>query len=171
MVFVHAVFNSETAAAKAVQELVNAKFSANDISALMTNRSGVQELEIGHKTGIGVGAVLGGVFGAIGGALAVTGGLVLAGPVFLALEGMVAGGAMGTVAGTLGGLGFWKEEIDFPKQAFENGAVLIGVNVGDERIEDASEALKRAGAGEIRQSTKPEAKSKAEASAHQAPNI
>lgn len=171
MVFVHAVFNNETAAAKAVQELVDAKFAGHDISALMTNRSGVKELEIGHKTGMGVGAVLGGVFGAIGGALAVTGGLVLAGPVFLALEGMVAGGAMGTVAGTLGGLGFWKEEIDFPKQAFENGAVLIGVNTNDERIEVASAALKRAGATEVRQTTKPEAQRNAEASSRQAPHI
>lgn len=171
MLFVHAVFTAETAAAKAVQELVNAKFSANDISALMTNRSGVQELEIGHKTGMGVGAVLGGVFGAIGGALAVSGGLVLAGPVFLALEGMLAGGAMGTVAGTLGGLGFWKEEIDFPKSAFENGAVLIGVDTNEERFAEAEEALKRAGATEVRHTSKPEAQKAAEAAAHQSPGI
>jgi hypothetical protein len=171
MVFVHAVFTTETAAAKAVQELVNARFSGHDISALMTNRSGVEELEIGHKTGMGVGAALGGVFGVIGGALAVTGGLVLAGPVFLALEGMLAGGAMGTLAGTLGGLGFWKEEIDFPKAAFENGAVLIGVNSADERTEDAADALRRAGATDIRQTSKPEATKAAEATAHQSPRI
>lgn len=171
MVFVHAVFNSERAAAKAVQELVNAEFSVHDISALMCTRSGVQELEIGHKTGMGVGAVLGGVFGAIGGALAVSGGLVLAGPVFLALEGMVAGGAMGTLAGTLGGLGFWREEIDFPKAAFDSGAVLIGVDSDVGRVERASEALKRAGANEIRQASKAEAQRAAEASAAHAPNI
>jgi len=171
MVFVHAVFNNETASAKAVQELVDAKFAGHDISALMSNRSGVTELEIGHKTGMGVGAVLGGVLGAVGGALAVTGGLVLAGPVFLALEGLVAGGAMGTVAGTLGGLGFWKEEIDFPKQAFENGAVLVGVNCNEERLGTASEALKRAGATEILQSSKPEAQKNAQAAAPQAPHI
>lgn len=171
MIFVHAVFNSEVGAAKAVQELVNAKFSEHDISALMCNRSGVQELEIGHKTGMAVGAVLGGVFGAVGGALAVTGGLVLAGPVFLALEGMLAGGAMGTLAGTLGGLGFWKEEIDFPRDAFENGAVLIGVNCEDARVEDASDALKRVGATDIRQSSQREAHKAAEASAHHSPRI
>jgi len=171
MVFVHAVFNTERAAAKAVQELVNAEFSVHDISALMCNRSGVQELDIGHKTGVGVGAVLGGVFGAIGGALAVTGGLVLAGPMFLALEGMLAGGAMGTLAGTLGGLGFWREEIDFPKAAFENGAVLIGVNSDTGRIEEASGALSRAGATDVRVTSKSEAQRAAEASAHHAPNI
>jgi hypothetical protein len=166
MVFVHAVFHNEPAAARAVEELVNAKFSGHDISALMCNPKGVRELEIGHKTGMGVGAVLGGVFGAIGGALAVTGGLVLAGPVFLALEGMLAGGAMGTLAGTLGGLGFWKEGVEFPRAAFENGAALVGVNVQDERVEAASEALKRAGATEIRTSSKPEAQKRAEAAAH-----
>lgn len=171
MVFVHAVFNTERAAAKAVQELVNAEFGVHDISALMCKRSGVQELEIGHKTGMGVGAVLGGVFGAIGGALAVSGGLVLAGPVFLALEGMVAGGAMGTLAGTLGGMGFWKEEVDFPKDAFENGAVLIGVNSDAGRVEDASNALQRAGATEVRQSSKGEAQRSAEAAAPHAPHI
>lgn len=171
MVFVHAVFNDEPHAAKAVQELVNAKFSANDISALMCNRSGVTELEMGHKTGMKVGAAVGAVLGGVGGALAVTGGLVLAGPVFLALEGLVAGGALGTVAGTLGGLGFWKEEVEFPKHAFENGAVLIGVNANEGRIAEASAALERAGASDIRQSTQEKAKSAATAAAPHAPRI
>ncbi|HKU43910.1 MAG TPA: hypothetical protein VJR89_37375 [Polyangiales bacterium] len=154
-----------------MDELVNAEFSGHDISALMCNRSGVQELEVGHKTAMVPGAALGGVFGAIGGALAVSGGLVLAGPVFLALEGMVAGGALGTLAGTLGGLGFWKEEIAFPTAAFENGAVLLGVCVEDARIEDASNALKRAGAHEIRISSLQEAKQRARDSAAHAPRI
>lgn len=171
MVFVHAVFNDEPHAARAVQELVNAKFSGHDIGALMCNRSGVQELEVGHKTGMGVGAALGGVVGAVGGALAVSGGLILAGPVFLALEGMLAGGALGTLAGTLGGLGFWREEVEFPKAAFENGAVLIGVTVEDGRMEDAANALRRAGASDIRMSSKPEARTAAEASAAHAPRI
>src|SRR5262252_1110177 len=152
MVFVHAVFNDEFHAARAVQELVNAKFSGHDIGALMCNRDGVRELETGHKTRMGVGAVLGGVVGAVGGALAVSGGLVLAGPVFLALEGLLAGGALGTFAGVLGGLGFWREEIEFPTAAFENGAALIGVTVEDGRIEDARSALKHAGATEVRMS-------------------
>ncbi|HKP57140.1 MAG TPA: hypothetical protein VJV78_10480 [Polyangiales bacterium] len=171
MVFVHAVFNTEASAARAVQELVNAEFSGNDISALMCNRDGVQELEVGHKTAMIPGAALGAVFGAIGGALAVSGGLVLAGPVFLALEGMMAGGALGTLAGTLGGLGFWREEIAFPTAAFENGAVLLGVCVGDSRIEDASKALKRAGAQEIRISSQQEARQKAQERHSQAPRI
>jgi len=171
MVFVHAVFNTEASAARAVQELVNAKFSAEDIGALMVNRSGVQEVEMRHKTGIGAGAALGAVFGAVGGVIAVTGGLVLAGPVFLALEGVLAGGALGTVAGTLGGLGFWHEELDFPAAAFENGAVLLGVTAEDGRIEDASQALKAAGASEIRISTKREAQVAAQANASQSPRI
>jgi hypothetical protein len=171
MVFVHAVFNTETSAARAVQELVNAKFSTDKISALMVNRSGVQELEVSHKTAMGPGAALGAVFGAVGGVLAVTGGLVLAGPVFLAMEGVLAGGALGTLAGTLGGLGFWKEEIDFPKASFENGAVLIGVNTEDGRIEDASQALKVAGASEIRITSKREAKAAAQAHSADAPRI
>jgi hypothetical protein len=171
MVFVHAVFTTETKAARAVQELVNAEFSGNDIGALMCNRDGVQELEVGHKTAMVPGAALGAVFGAIGGALAISGGLVLAGPVFLALEGMVAGGALGTVAGTLGGLGFWREEIAFPTAAFENGAVLIGVTVDDARIEAASNALKRAGASEIRMSSVQEARQRAQERASQAPRI
>lgn len=171
MVFVHAVFNTELRAARAVQELVNAKFPTEGISALMVNRSGVEELEVSHKTAMGPGAALGAVFGAVGGALAVTGGLVLAGPVFLALEGVLAGGALGTVAGTLGGLGFWKDEVDFPKHAFENGAVLIGVNTEDGRIEDARTALKSAGATEIRMTSKPEARASAQANASHAPRI
>jgi len=163
MIFVHAVFKDEPHAAKAVQELVNAKFSSTDISALMCHRGGaVEELEVGHKTAMKSGAAVGAVLGGVGGALAVTGGLVLAGPLFLALEGLVAGGALGTVAGTLGGLGFWKEEIEFPKNAFEDGAVLIGASVNEGRAEEASAALKRAGATEILQSTQEEARLLAE---------
>jgi hypothetical protein len=137
----------------------------------MCNRDGVQELEVGHKTAMVPGAALGAVFGAIGGALAVSGGLVLAGPVFLALEGMIAGGALGTVAGTLGGLGFWREEIAFPTHAFESGAVLLGVTVDAARVETASKALKRAGAEEIRLSSVQEARQKAQERASQAPRI
>jgi hypothetical protein len=78
---------------------------------------------------------------------------------------------MGTLAGTLGGLGFWKEGIDFPKAAFENGAALVGVNAQDDRVEEATAALKRAGATEVRTTSKPEAQLRAEASAQHTSRI
>jgi len=163
MTFVHAVYTTQPSAARAVQELVNAEFSANDISVLMWDKSGVQELEVGHKTGMVAGAAIGAALGVVGGALAVSGGLVLAGPVFLALEGSLAGGVLGTLAGTLGGLGFWKEEVEFPKHAFEQGAALIGVSTDDGRIPQAAEALRRAGAREVHSSTTREAREHARA--------
>jgi hypothetical protein len=162
-VFVHALFRREHDAVAAVENLIASRFASSDISALMQRDDKVEELQMAHRTGMGAGAALGGVLGAVGGAVMLGGGGVfVAGPLLLALEGAIAGGALGTLAGTLGGLGFWQEEIDFPDEAFRDGAVLIGVSTAEGRVADAERALKEAGAEEVYRSTKDDALRSAE---------
>ena len=171
MLFVHAVFNTEKSCATAVQALVGANFAADQISALRVNRNGVEELELEHSTSVPKGAVLGALVGFAGGAVVLASGLVAGGPAYLALESVLAGGALGAVAGALGGLGFWKEKFRFSVASFENGAVLVGVcaEVGD--IDRASGALRAAGATSVRTSSKDEAHASAIASVDHAPRI
>jgi hypothetical protein len=147
--FVHAFYRDEPSATAAVRQLLEAGFTIADIGALIGQGPNAEVLPTKHKTGLGPGALLGGVLGAVGGGvLALTGGLALlaVGPLFAALEGALAGGAAGTLAGTLGGLGFWKDDIDFPPHAFDGGAVLLGVTTNEARVDLAREVLRRAGA-------------------------
>jgi hypothetical protein len=60
--------------------------------------------------------------------------------------------------GTLGGLGIWREAIDFPPDAFEGAGAgaCIGVTTNETRVETARAALLEAGASEARVSSKQE---------------
>ncbi len=161
--FVHAFFLREPDAVTAIEKLIAARFASHDISVLMQRKDRIEELQMAHRTGMGAGAALGGVLGAVGGAVLMAGGGVfVAGPLLLALEGAVAGGALGTLAGTLGGLGFWQEEVDFPEEAFRDGAVLIGVSTAEGRADDAERIRKEAGAVDVHHPSKADALRSAE---------
>jgi hypothetical protein len=147
--FVHAFYRDESSATTAVGQLLEAGFTTGDIGALLGQGPDAKELPLEHKTGLATGALLGGVLGAVGGGtVALTGGFALLalGPLFALFQGALAGGAAGSLAGTLGGLAFWKDEIDFPKRAFESGGVLLGVTTNDARVDLAREVLRHAGA-------------------------
>ena len=153
-VFVSAVYLREVDATKAVRALLDAHFPSEKVGALMCQPDGSQEIGVTHQTGIRVGAGIGALFGVVGGALIVGSGLVVLGPAFLAVEAALAGGAFGSLAGTLGGLGFWKDEVAFPTDAFKKGAVLVGISTAGERIEVARKTLLEAGAEQVLVSTK-----------------
>ena len=156
--FAHAFYKDAQQASHAVRKLLDAEFEADHVAVLMARGSEVEELELHHKTFVPYGLVLGTIVGACAGALTLTGiGVVAAGPLLVALQGAAAGGAMGGLAGTLGGLGFWREEVDFPSHAFEAGAVLVGVVTNVERANEARRVLASAGAEETHLSTKAEA--------------
>jgi hypothetical protein len=153
--FAHAFYSDATHANAAVRELLDAHFSSEAISVLMTHDAEVEELPIKHKTFVPHGVALGAVLGAAAGALTMSGiGIVATGPLWLALQGAAAGGAAGTLGGALGGLGFWRDEVDFPTDAFQDGAMLVGVVTNQERLEQARKVLAAAGAPETHVSTK-----------------
>jgi hypothetical protein len=156
--FAHALFNDRDHANAAVQSLLDDHFHGDDIGVLMVGASGVEELPLHHKTFVPHGAVLGALVGAAAGALTLSGiGVVAAGPLFVALQGAAAGSAVGTLTGTLGGLGFWRDEVDFPSDAFEKGAVLVGVVTNHERTDNARRILAANGAEATFVSTKAKA--------------
>lgn len=153
-VFTYAMFKDRTAAERAVQGLINAEFATERIGALMLDEQGPTELPMRHKTGIGPGTALGALLGTVVG-LALPGiGLVAAGPAWGALGTAAWGGATGALAGIVGGMGLWKDEYDFPREAFERGGVLVGVIVAEERADAAKSALSDAGASEVKIATR-----------------
>lgn len=157
--YVHATYREQRAAVAAAEALLEAKFPARDISALIcdgSDRHGV-ELKIKHKTMVPIAALLGAVLGcALGG---VSAWLAQMGPdpAFFALRGAVIGTSIGALAGALLGLGRWRDTIIFPSDAFVNGCVVVGVNTHDERIPDARHALASTDGIDVHVSTKREA--------------
>jgi hypothetical protein len=146
--FVHALFPNQEAAARAVDALVNANFSPGEVAALVADhRHHVHELVPQRKTPVRAGALVGVVVGAAGGALTLAGlGWVSLTSPAQALQAAATGGAVGLFAGALAGLGYWRHAIDFPEDAFRNGAVLVGVATHTGRIERARSVLCAAGA-------------------------
>jgi hypothetical protein len=156
--FAHAVFKDAEHASAAVHQLMESHFATEQIAVLMVRGPEVQELPLKHKTFVPHGVALGAIVGAAAGALTLTGlGIVAAGPILIALQGAAAGTAVGSLGGALGGLGFWRDEVDFPSDAFASGAVLVGVVTNAERVDDARAALTSVGAGETYVSTKEQA--------------
>ncbi len=153
------VFEDQEAAAQAIAGLVEAHFEPNDdISVVLTDEWTAEhesvpirdELEMieGAKLGGGIGAVIGATGAAMvaAGVLAGPAALVAVGPVIAALEGGLAVGAFGTVAGWLVGLGIMREEADFHAAHIKEGSVWVGVHATGERAERAHEVLAEAGA-------------------------
>jgi hypothetical protein len=156
---VYAIFWDEEKARQAVEELANAHFSADEVGVLLSKPDDdeVEEVPTDTETRIPVASAIGGALGAIGGALILTAsGFMAAGPLLVALEGALAGGFTGSIAGALVGMGYWTEEIEAPDEELEEGAILVGAST-HERVDDAREALESAGAEEVHVRTREEA--------------
>ncbi|MDM7913965.1 MAG: general stress protein [Candidatus Eisenbacteria bacterium] len=158
---VTAVFKSRAAASEAVEDLVDAGFSRDDISVLMSDETRGREfaVETGTKAAEGAttGGITGGILGAIAAGLAAVGavvipgvGLVAAGPLVAALAGAGAGGAVGGLIGALIGAGLPEHEAKFLSEEVKKGGILIGVYAHDDRKEVAERALERAGGMSIK---------------------
>jgi hypothetical protein len=130
-------------AAQIVDRLKEAGFSNNDISVLMSNKTGTKEFAIDNETkapegaavGAGTGAALGGALGWLAGigALAIpgVGPLIAAGPIMAALTGAAVGGTVGGIAGALIGLGIPEYEAKRYEDEIKGGCVLISVHSED----------------------------------------
>ena len=153
------VFETQEAAAAALQGLVEAHFEPDDdVSIVLTDpwtleRENVtirDEIEL--VDGARIGGAAGGLIGAIGAGLVAAGlvagpaALIAVGPVVAALEGALAVGAVGVVMGWLVGLGIEHEEADFHAARIKEGAVWVGVHATGDRAATAHAVLERAGA-------------------------
>src|SRR5271169_1312390 len=158
----YGIYSNEATAEAAVDQLLAAGFSNDDVSVLMSDVKGTKDFAAekntkapeGTATGVGVGGVVGGALGLLAGigALAIpgVGPLIAAGPIMGALAGLGVGGAVGGLVGALVGLGIPEYEAKRYEGHVKNGGVLLSVHCDtSEQVDAAKRALKDTGARDI----------------------
>jgi hypothetical protein len=157
-----AIFATRSAAESAVDRLIAAGFSNQDVSVLMSDNTSSREFATekntkapeGTATGVGVGGVVGGTLGLLAGlgALAIpgVGPLIAAGPIMGALAGLGVGGAVGGLVGALVGMGIPEYEAKRYEGRVKDGGILVSVHCDtSEEIFRAKDVLKQAGGEDI----------------------
>src|SRR5271168_3768924 len=156
------IYTNEATANTAVNQLLAAGFSNDDVSVLMSDVKGTKDFAAekntkapeGTATGVGVGGVVGGALGLLAGigALAIpgVGPLIAAGPIMGALAGLGVGGAVGGLVGALVGLGIPEYEAKRYEGRIKEGGILISVHCdSSEEVSKAKDILKATGAEDI----------------------
>jgi hypothetical protein len=156
------IYPSNTAAEAAVDQLVAAGFSNQDVSVLMADRQGAKDFAAekntkapeGATAGVGVGGAVGGTLGLLAGlgALAIpgVGPLIAAGPIMGALAGLGVGGTVGGLVGALVGLGIPEYEAKRYEGRVKDGGVLLSVHCdSSDEVSRAKDILKKTGADDI----------------------
>jgi len=159
---VFCIATSRYQADQIVEQLKNANFSNNSISALFADKGTSHDFAHEKNTkapeGAVTGAVTGGVVvGALGwiagiGALAIpgVGPFIAAGPIIAALSGAAIGAAVGGIAGGLIGLGIPELEAKRYEGKIKDGNILISVHTdSSEEITRAKDIFTKAGAQDI----------------------
>jgi hypothetical protein len=159
---VFCIANNRSKADQIVENLKNANFSNNDISALFPDKDTTRDFAHEKNTkapegavaGAGAGGVIGGALGWIAGigALAIpgVGPFIAAGPIIAALSGAAVGAAVGGIAGGLIGLGIPEIEAKRYEGKIKKGNILISVHTEDSKeIARAKDIFTRAGAEDI----------------------
>ena len=159
---VFCIATSQIQAERIVDQLKNANFSNNDISALFPDKGTTRDFAHekntkapeGVATGASAGGVLGGALGWIAGigALAIpgVGPFIAAGPIMAALSGAAVGAAVGGIAGGLIGLGIPELEAKRYEGKIKQGNILISVHTDNsEEITLAKQIFTNAGAQDI----------------------
>jgi hypothetical protein len=155
------IFRNRNEAEHAIEELLRAGFSRDDISLLMTDATRGREFGLQSSTkapeGAATGATIGGVLGGLVaglvalGTLAIPGvALVAAGPVVAVLAGVGAGATAGGLTGALIGLGLPEHEARFYNEELKQGGMLVGVYTHDDRRAAARKILDAVGAEKVR---------------------
>jgi len=159
---VFGIYATPERAEVAVDRLVSAGFSDEDVSVLMADAEASRQFAHekntkapeGTAVGVTTGGLLGGAFGLLVGlgALAIPGigPLLAAGPIVTALAGLGAGGALGGIVGALVGMGIPEYEAKRYEGHVKNGGVLLSVHCDTRgEIIRAEEVLKATGAEDI----------------------
>lgn len=149
---VTALCRTAAGARRAVEGLVEARFPDETISVVARDGACLKEFAVDRRTAVPAGLATGAATGAAVGLIlsAIPGaGVVAAGPALTALQGLGAGTALGSLLGTLAGLGWWKVAVEIPADEIQAGAFLVGVQVPAARAPQAIDALRRAGAERV----------------------
>ena len=155
------LFRDKTSAELAIERLMAAGITREDISLLMSAETQGREFGIDEATkapeGAATGAVAGGALGALAAGLVAIGviaapgiGLVAAGPLLAALAGAGAGGAAGGIIGALVGAGIPEHEAEVYADEIQGGVILLGVTAHDDRADAVKEVIENAGATSTR---------------------
>jgi Protein of unknown function (DUF3341) len=159
---VFGIYKNSIAAEHAVDRLLSAGFSNNDISVLLPDNQSSKEfahekntkVPEGTTTGVTAGGVIGGTLGLLAGigslAIPGVGPFIAAGPIMGALAGLGVGGTVGGVIGALVGLGMPEYEAKRYEGRVKDGGVLLSVHCNASHdISRAKELLKATGAEDI----------------------
>ena len=159
---VFGIYSSVTGAELAIDNMKQAGFRAEDISALLPENSGTKDFAFkkgtkapeGTATGAASGAILGGTLGWLAGIGAIAipgiGPFLAAGPLMVALAGVGVGGAVGGFTGALIGMGIPEYQAQRYEGLVKNGGILLSVHADDSKwTKLAKEILEQTGASDI----------------------
>jgi hypothetical protein len=159
---VFGIYPSVAQAERAVDTLIQERFSNADVSVLLPDHQSSKEFAHekhtkapeGTTSGVAAGGMLGGTLGLLAGigALAIPGlgPFIAAGPIMAALAGVGVGGAVGGLVGALVGMGIPEYEAKRYEGRVKDGGVLLSVHCDtSEEITRAKDLLKRTGAEDI----------------------
>src|SRR6195256_2602633 len=137
---VFGIYSSVGQAERAVDTLVQERFSNADVSVLLPDNDSTREFAHekntkapeGTTTGVAAGGTIGGTLGLLAGigALAIpgVGPFIAAGPIMGALAGLGVGGAVGGLVGALVGMGIPEFEAKRYEGRVKDGGVLLSVH-------------------------------------------
>jgi hypothetical protein len=159
---VFGIYKTRGQAEMAVDRILAAGFSNNDISVLLPDSSTTKEFAHekntkapeGATTGVAAGGAVGGTLGLLAGigALAIpgVGPLIAAGPIMGALAGVGVGGVVGGLIGALVGMGIPEYEAKRYEGRIKDGGILLSVHCDtSDEISRAKDLLKATGAEDI----------------------
>lgn len=154
------IFDDYREAQSAVQDLVNAGVSRDQVSLVANREVNDQMVSEGYDhtasnvgTGAGVGAAIGGAGGLLlslaGLAIPGIGPVLAAGPLVAALSGAGVGAAIGGIVGGLTSLGVPEHEAHFYAEGVRRGQVLVTAHVDDTLVDRASDIMDDHGAVDV----------------------
>jgi hypothetical protein len=159
---VFGIYKSRSQAERAVDRILAAGFSNNDISVLLPDSQSSKEFAHekntkapeGTTAGVTTGGVVGGTLGLLAGigALAIPGlgPFIAAGPIMASLAGLGVGGVVGGLIGALVGMGIPEYEAKRYEGRVKEGGVLLSVHCDtSDEVSRAKDLLKETGAEDI----------------------
>ena len=159
---VFGIYKTSAQAEHAVDRIVAAGYSNNDISVLLPDVQSSKEFAHekntkapeGTAAGVTTGGIVGGTLGLLAGigtlAIPGLGPFIAAGPIMASLAGLGVGGAVGGLIGALVGMGIPEYEAKRYEGRVKDGGVLLSVHCDTSgEISRAKELLKETGAEDI----------------------